>query len=104
MPHRWNRCYSPHQILPLLRVLVLLPPSSPPPQINRQHVYQPLTSQNSTELATSPASNEEYVVQPSESPFQLGEKPTSVQPGSGQDGDYCTAREADGRKSTGSDD
>ena len=71
-------------------------------QIDR-HVYQPLTSQNSTELVTSPASNEEYVVQPSESPFQLGEKTTSAQPGSAQNGDYCTAREVDGRKSTGSD-
>ena len=56
--------------------------SRPSSKQDRQHVYQPLTSQNSTELATSPASNEEYVVQPSESPFQLGEKTTSVQPGS----------------------
>ena len=47
-------------------------------QINRERVYQPLASRNSTELVIRPASNEEYVVQFSEVRFQLGEKRASA--------------------------
>ena len=72
-------------------------------QISRERVYQPLASRNSTELVIRPASNEEYVVQPSEVRFQLGEKHASAKPGSAQNGNYCTAGKVGERRSTGSD-